>query len=149
MTNEDEVCGPMVAFEEAPVERVRIPVTAALLEEIEAKALAASAGPWACDESGVWTTRSGGNITDALLPGDPADGIARVGDPYARGDNCPTENMLHIARMDPETALSVVARLRLLEEFYLATEAIQDDNRPRSANAWDRFHAARKAMHNA
>jgi hypothetical protein len=126
---QDDAADPFDGFEyvlpaqEEVAERVRVSVSAGLLAEIEAAALAATSGPWAYDDSGVWTTRGAGPITQPLLPGDPEDGIARVGDSYARGGNYPTENMRHIARMDPETTLALVRRLRALEEYYASSEA--------------------------
>jgi hypothetical protein len=95
-----------------------VEVTRDLLDAIEEGALAATPGPWDWDSSGVWTQYKGaigGAITSPLRPGDPADGIARVGDPYPRGFNNPAENMAHIARVDPETALALVRRIRELE----------------------------------
>jgi hypothetical protein len=98
--------------------RMAVEVTPALLDSIERGALAATPGPWDWDSSGVWTLYEGamgGPVTRPLRPVDPADGIARVGDPYPRGFNSPSENMAHIARMYPETALALVRRIRELE----------------------------------
>lgn len=58
-------------------------------------ARAATPGPWAADDKGVFTV-------------DEAGPVAWVGDAYPRGDNHPAENMAHIAAWSPDRALATL-----------------------------------------
>lgn len=82
------------------------------IDELERLAKAATPGPWMADDVqergsdgrwGVWHVASLGPI-------------CRVGDPYPRGDNNPSENMDYIAALSPDVALALIARLRKAEE---------------------------------
>ncbi len=88
----------------------------ATLAAIAARWAATTPGPWRSDPSGVWTIHEdglGGTIMRAWQDGDPADGIGRVGDPYPRGINNPTENMRAIAAA-PEDIAWLLAEVRRL-----------------------------------
>ncbi|SCM71604.1 hypothetical protein KL86PLE_100282 [uncultured Pleomorphomonas sp.] len=72
----------------------RIEVTAALMTEIEAKAKAATGGPWAADGCYVDSPNS------CLI--------------YDEGGH-DEDDARHIARMDPPTTLALIAHIRALE----------------------------------
>lgn len=82
-------------------------ITAELLDEIEAKAKAATDGPWrfeAQDSGGCCLVEpdrgSMGATYPSTLTGKPLNAVA---------------NAVHITRLDPPTTLALVARIRELE----------------------------------
>ncbi|MGC1177026.1 MAG: hypothetical protein WA843_03050 [Candidatus Saccharimonadales bacterium] len=102
-------------------------MTEADLDAIEARAAAATRGPWAWDHSGVWQVNSGGPVLATCSKKDQTrGGVGYVGDAYPRGENNPSESMEFIAHAitDVPALITEIRRLR---------EAINQSGRPHGA----------------
>jgi hypothetical protein len=127
------------------------------LREIRARADKATPGPWDWDESGVFTLNEGGmggpvlNAHDPSTP--PLGGIGRVGDPYPRGINSPSESMAFIAaaREDVPALCREVRRLQaVLSEIEQEARTSFDESHFTGRVSGERFqrilNAARRAL---
>jgi hypothetical protein len=104
------------------------------IAEIEARARAATPGPWIFVSESVDANNEpcvgvdGGEVVTKYL-----GGIVECSDPYPRGDNCPTENMRFIAAARTDVP-DLIAALREAQATIAAAhsccEEARDDTAP-------------------
>jgi hypothetical protein len=123
---------------------VDAPLTADEIAAIKARSDAATPGPWTVIAEGY------DGVGDLKMGPDGAEvvtldlgGIAYCSDPYPRGDNCPSENMMFIAHAREDVprliaALEVVTAALAAAEAKLAAVAAEADAHEERASQFSR-----------